>query len=359
MAELPATPQSLCILRLSAIGDTCHVVPLIRTLQHAWPQCRITWIIGRTEARLMSLLPEIEILAIDKGKFAAEFRRLRRALHGRRFDALLHIQLSFRASLLSTLVRAPVKLGFDRARAHELQWLFTNRRIAARTREHVLDSFMGFADALGIAARRVEWNVPLPPDALAYAQRLIADQRPTLLISPSSSHRMRNWRPAFYAALADHAVNRWGMRVILCGGPTAYEIDMGARIGAAARQPLEDQIGHNTLPQMLALLSRATVLVAPDTGPAHMAAVAGTPVIGLYAATNPARSGPYLSRRWCIDRFADAARRFKGSEPEDLPWGTKIEQPGVMDLIQPEEVIARLDEFMQHGRAAGDRPVRA
>ena len=155
-SSLANPPKSICIIRLSAIGDTCHVVPLIRTLQHVWPETKITWIIGRAEAKLMSLLPQIELLSVDKRNFAAEFARMRSRLATRRFDLLLHMHVSFRASLMSLLVRAPIKLGFDRARARDFQWLFTNRRIRARRREHVLDSFWGFAEALNIAERRLE-----------------------------------------------------------------------------------------------------------------------------------------------------------------------------------------------------------
>ncbi len=339
-------PRNICIIRLSAIGDTCHAVPLVRALQRTWPEAQITWIIGRVEAKLMSLLPEIEFLAVDKRSFAAEIARLRSQLAGRRFDVLLHLHASFRASLISTLVRAPVKLGFDRARARDFQWLFTNFRIRPRRREHVLDSFWGFAEALGISDRRLEWNIPLPPEAVAYARQVIPDSQPTLLISPCSSHPMRNWRPEFYARVGDHAVRRWKMRVVLCGGPSRVERELSARIVAAAGERPVDQVGRDTLPQMLALLRDAALLLAPDSGPAHMATAVGTSVIGLYAPTNPARSGPYLSQQWCVDRFPEAARIFMGREPEELPWWVKIEKPGVMDLIEPEAVMQRLDEFM-------------
>jgi heptosyltransferase I len=345
-------PRDICILRLSAIGDTCHMVPVIRALQSAWPECRVTWIIGRAESKLMSLVSGVELLPVDKRRFVAELLRLRKVLAGRRFDLLLHMQSSARASLLSTLVRAPIKLGFDRARAGELQWLFTNRRVAPRRREHVLDSFMGFLDALGITRHPPVWNLPLPPDALAYARALIPDTRPTLLVSACSSHALRNWRADGYAAVCDHAAHRWGMRVILCGGPGPIERRMGDDIlSRAASAPL-DQIGRDTLPQMLALLGAATVLLSPDSGPAHMAAMVDTPVIGLYAATNPARSGPYFSRQWCVDRFAEAARKFLGREPDRLPWNVKIEKPGVMDLIEPSAVIEKLDRLMRERKPA-------
>ncbi len=304
----------------------------------------------------MSLVPGVELLPIDKRRFVAELGRLRTILSARRFDLLLHMQASFRASLLSTLVPAPVKLGFDRARARELQWLFTNRRIAPRRRQHVLDSFLGFLDALGIPDHRPEWHIPLPPHALAYARRLIPDERPTLVVSPCSSHALRNWRPAHYALVCDHAARRWDMRVILCGGASAVERAMGDAILAHTAASPQDQIGRDTLPEMLALLGAATLLLTPDSGPAHMATMVGTPVIGLYAATNPARSGPYLSREWCVDRFADAARTFLGREPADLPWNVKIEKPGVMDLITPREVIETLDRFMQRREQARNAP---
>lgn len=345
-----APPDTVCILRLSAIGDTCHVVPLLRTLQRAWPRTRFTWVIGRLEARLMSLLPDVEFITVDKRAGVAALMALRRALRGRRFDALLDLQLSVRASLVSLVIPARIRLGFDRARAREGQWLVTNARIEPREREHVLDSYFGFARWFGIEQRELRWDLPLPADALEYAERLIpadANAPGTLVISPCSSHVLRNWRPERYAAVADHAVRRHGLKVILCGGPSAVERRMADAIRRAVHVPIVDQVGRDTLPQLLALLGRATALLSPDSGPAHMATMVGTPVIGLYAATNPARSGPYLSRHWCIDAYPLAARRFRGREPEALPWTEKIEVPGVMDLIEVEAVNDRLDELLR------------
>jgi heptosyltransferase I len=348
MLPLDRPPRSVCILRLSSLGDTCHVVPVARALQRAWPDTKLTWIIGKAEARLMELMDGVEFITVDKRVGLAAHRQLRSRLRGRRFDVLLHMQLSFRASLISHRVAAPLRVGFDRARARELQWLFTNVRIAPRSREHVLDSFFGFLEALGIRDRTLRWDLPLPSDAREYAERLIPGGQPTLIVSPCSSHARRNWRAERYAAVADHAAQRHGMRVILTGGPGVEERRMGEAIVRAARTPLTNQIGCDTLPQMMALLARATALVSPDSGPAHMATMVGTPVIGLYAATNPARSGPYRSRRWCVDEYAEAARRFRGRPPQELPWSEKIEEPGVMDLIRIEQVTAKLDELLAY-----------
>src|SRR5882724_84801 len=339
--------QHVCLLRLSAIGDACHAVAALRAFQSAWPQTRFTWIIGKLEAKLMTaILPEIEFITFDKSATLKELRRLRGILRGRRFDLLLDMQLSFRASLIASVLSAPIKLGFDRARARELQWWFTNARIAPATAEHVLDSFMGFARACGIDPAAPRWDLDLPPDALEYARGIVTDERPTLLISPCSSHTARNWSAERYAAVADYAVNAHRMRVVLVGGRSAIETQMGLAIAAAARETVLNQIGKDTLPELLGLLSQSTALLSPDSGPAHMATMVGLPVIGLYAATNPARAGPYYSRRWCVDKYDAAAQKYLGSPAAQIPWTTKIERSGVMDLIGVSDVTAKLDALM-------------
>jgi heptosyltransferase I len=339
--------QRVCLLRLSAIGDTCHALAALRAFQAAWPETRFTWIIGKLEAKLMTeLLPEIEFITFDKAATLRELRRLRTVLRGRRFDLLLDMQLSFRASMLSRLVDAPIKLGFDRQRARELQWLFTNAQIEPATSEHVLDSFMGFARACGITPKAPHWDVPLPQGALDYARRIIIDRRPTLLISPCSSHAMRNWSAERYAAVADHAAQVHHMHIVLVGGRSSAEAKMGAAIIAAAQTTLVNQIGKDTLPQLLGLMSHSTVLLSPDSGPAHMASMVGLPVIGLYAATNPQRAGPYYSRQWCVDKYDQAARKFLGKPAAQIPWTTKIERPGVMDLIAVGDATEKLDALI-------------
>ena len=156
---------------------------------------------------------------------------------------------------------------------------------------------------------------PCPPAALAYAEHLIPDSQPTLVISACSSHALRNWSPERYAAVADHAANQHGMRVILCGGPSTVEREMAEAILQVTHAcRCSNQVGKDTLPQLLALLGRATVLLTPDSGPAHMATMVNTPVIGLYAATNPERSGPYLSRRWCVNAYRCGGAEIHGQD---------------------------------------------
>lgn len=348
----PATDkplESVCVLRLSALGDVCHALPVVRTIQDAWPAAHLTWIIGRLEHKLLGHLPGIEFLVFDKAAGVGAYRELRSRLAGRRFDALLHMQLALRATLAAACIPARLRIGFDRERARELQWLVTNARIEPRRREHVQDSFFGFTAALGIAGRSVRWDIPLEAAALEYAARAIPAGEPTLVVSPASSHRLRNWPPERYAAVADHAISRHGLRVMICGGRSPAELELGAQIVERMQHPAANLVGKDTLVEFLATVARATAVLTPDSGPAHLATTVGTPVLGLYAATNPARSGPYYSREWCVDRFDTAARRFLGRPAAELPWPTKIERPGVMELIEVEDVIERLDALMSAG----------
>lgn len=342
-------PREVCILRLSAIGDTCHALPVVRTLQRAWPQARFTWVIGGTEAKLMSGIDGVELAVLDKSAGVSGFLDLRRRLAGRRFDLLLMMHASMRSNLTSLLVRARVRLGFDRARARDYQHLFSNASIAARPQEHVMDGLFGFADALGVSERLLRWDIPVSDDDRAFASRSIPSGARTLVISPCSSQRFRNyrnWNVENYAALAEHAKQAHGARVILTGGSTAVEAQYAEGICRLARKsgPL-NLVGRTTLKQLLALLDRADVLVCPDSGPAHMATAVGTPVIGLYATSNRFRTGPYLSQRWVVDRYPDAVKMEFGTDVDKIPWGGRVRNPDAMDLIKVEEVTALLDQL--------------
>jgi heptosyltransferase I len=339
-------PHSLCLLRLSALGDVTHVVPIVRTLQTHWPQTRLTWIVGKREAELVSDLPGVEFIIFDKRGGLNAHRELWQRLRARRFDVLLHMQVSLRANVASRAVRAPIRLGFDRVRSKDLHGLFVNARIPAACGQHVLDGFFTFLETLGLSERELRWDLAMPSHAWLIAERHIPATQDALVISPCSSYPARDWRAERYAQVADHAVQRWGMRIVLCGGPTVREREYGRAIVQHMRHAAVNLIGQTTLKELLAVLARARVLLTPDSGPAHMATSVGTPVIGLYAASNSERTGPYFSRQWCIDRYDAAARRYRGRPASELAWGTKLEYRGVMDLIGVNEVIERLDELM-------------
>lgn len=335
----PASPPaSLCLLRLSALGDATHVVPLVRTLQRAWPQTQLTWIIGKGERTLLDGLEGVEFIVFDKKSGLAGMRALWRQLADRRFDALLQMQLAARANLLALGIRADVKIGYDRVRSKEGHSLCINRRIAPGG-HHVLDVLGQFAEPLGLRQDRIEWNLPVPDAARAWAAEQLPGEQPTLIVSPCSSHVLRNWRPERYAAVADHAARTHGYRIAICGGRSTLERNTADAILAAMREPAIDLVGRDTLKQLMALLERAAIVLSPDSGPVHIANALGTKVVGLFACTDRARSGPYSDLRFSTDHYDTAARKFLGKPASALRWGKRVEFPGVMDLIGVDEVI--------------------
>jgi heptosyltransferase I len=324
----------------------CHALPVIRTLQEQWPTTSFTWITGPSAARLVGTIPEIECIVFDASRRIAALRALKRELRSRRFDLLLHLQPSMLANAAALAISARVKLGFDMPRARRLQWLFTTHRIERTPRQHLLDGLFGFAERLGVRERLLRWDIPLSDAARGFALDLIPEGTPTLLISPCAPKRVRNWRAEYYAQVAEFAATAYGMRVVLCGGRSTLEKRLGDQIAAQMRQPCVNAIGKDTLPGLLATLERSTVLLTPDSDVAHLATAVGTPVIGLYAATNSLRDGPYLSRQLCVDKYDAAARALLGRPSVELPWNTAIDREGVMDLITPDDVIKKLQSFM-------------
>ena len=341
----PAAPRSLCLLRLSALGDVTHVLPLLHTLRSAWPDVAITWVIGKGEHRLLAGLPGVRFVEYDKKTGLAGMRALVRER-----DGVLHVlqlQVSARANLLSAFIPARLRVGYDRSRSKEGHGLFINARIPNRPGIHVLDAIGSFCEPLGLVRDGVLWNLPVPDDAHAWARAQWEDDgRPVLMVSPCSSHVLRNWRAERHAALADHAVSA-GWRVVLCGGRSDLERTTGNAILAAmtSADGVLDLIGKDTLKQLPALLARADLLVTPDSGPMHIANAMWTKVLCLHAATNPHRSGPYSDRRFCVDRYDAAARTYRGKPASELKWGTRIEAEGVMDLVTVEDAVAAFERY--------------
>ncbi len=336
-------PRSICLLRLSALGDAVHALAVVRALQQAFPGVPVTWVIGKGEAKLLEGLDGVEFVVFDKKAGLAGWRDLRARLAGRRFDVLLNMQLALRAGLASTAIRASRRIGFDRGRSKEGHGLFINERIPAGG-HHVQDAFLQFLRPLGLAPGPVQWHLPVPAAAHRWAEEHLPGETPTLLVSPCSSHVLRNWRPERYAAVADHAASK-GWRIALCGGRSALERETADAILAAMQAPALDLVGKDTLKQLLALLGRARLVLTPDSGPAHMANAMGSAVLGLHACTDAERSGPYSDRRWTVNHYDQAARTFLGKPASALPWGKRVEFPGVMDLVQVDEVIARFEAF--------------
>ncbi|WP_367987875.1 glycosyltransferase family 9 protein [Vibrio sp. NTOU-M3] len=335
-------PSSICILRLSAIGDVCHALSAVQLIQKTYPQCRITWVMGKVEAQLLGELPGIEVVVFDKKQGFKGMKAVWQQLKGIKFDYLLHMQVALRASLLSWGIKAKVKLGFSWSRAKEGQWLFTNKKLPATEAGHVLDNFAEFARYLGCPVTKPSWSIPLSDEEMALAKSL---SQPYMVISPAASKDERNWLIERYAQVADHA-HQQGLSVVLCGAPTEREHKLAAQIEQTMSVPCTKLVGKTSLKQLVAVLKHAEVVLAPDSGPAHMATTQGTPVIGLYAHSNPRRTGPYNSQQLVVSVYDQIAQEQYGKPVSELAWGSRVKGQDLMARIQVEDVIAQLDHLL-------------
>lgn len=342
-------PQSICILRLSALGDITHMLPVVRSLMHSYPDSHITWIIGKTEFALVDGLENINFIIFDKSKGRKAYKDLKQQLHGIRFDVLLHMQSALRASLISRIIKAPVKIGFDRKRAADFQWLFSNKTIAASPNGHVLDGFFGFIEAIGVTKRVMQWDPAIPDTAIEFARANIPKGKKTLVINPCSSVRknnFRNWSAKYYAAVIDYAYDALQAQIVLTGGPSSTEQQMAKDIVTFTSKPVINLVGKTSIKQMLAVLSVSDAIIAPDTGPLHMGTAVGTPVIGLYATSNPARSGPYNDLEKVVNAYPLAVKNEFGRSVSEIKWGQRVRNPDAMSLIQVEQVTQELEKII-------------
>ena len=350
-----SAPKNLCLLRLSAIGDVCHAVAMVQNIQRQWPETKITWVIGKIEASLLSGMAGVEFVVFDKKAGLKGYRDLREKLKAQQFDILLHMQVALRASLASLCIPAKVKIGFDNQRAKEGQWLFSNKKIAAQTQPHVLDGFMGFAKALGLEVAAPLWKMPLADeDQLWASEKLSAGNpldKPIAVICPAASKAERNWHAEGYSQAAQHLHAR-GFKVVICGGPTTMEKLLAEAIISRSDFSKGDNeilnlVGRTSLKQLLAVLKVAHLVIAPDTGPAHMAVTVGTPVVGLYAHSNPKRTGPYLYPQYVVSAYESAILQQYKQSVAKLPWGTRAKGKDLMMQISIAQVNKTIDRVIK------------
>ncbi len=345
MALFESAPKSICVLRLSAIGDVCNAVAVVQSIQRQWPETQITWITGKLEAQLIGDLPGIKAIIFDKKQGWAAYKQLWAELKGHKFDALLHMQYAFRASIATLGIRAKYKLGFDAQRSQDFQTWFTNKKVPSPTGFHVLDGMLAFAQYLGINDIDPKWSLTYSSEDLQWAQSHLSPNQHNLVIVPGASKAYKNWHADGYADVIHHAQNL-GWNVILAGSPAKVEVDLANEIESKLAHPVTNLVGSSSLKQMLALLDKCDLVIAPDTGPAHMANAMSTPVIGLYAHHNPKRTGPYCYQEYVVSAYEEAIKEETGKEISELSWRTRVKDKSAMNRIQSEQVIAMFDKIV-------------
>jgi heptosyltransferase I len=325
----------VAIVMMSAIGDAVHTLPVINSLKAAVPGIHLTWVIQPGPHALVAGHPAVdEFIVFDRRRGWRAFADVRRALAGRRFDLVLALQVYLKAGVVTALIDSPRKLGFDRARARDFNWLFTTERIAPRGQRHVQDQYFEFLEHLGVPPL-LEWRLgPTAEEAARYAPLLAGVGRPLAALVVGTSKPGKEWPAERYAALVDRLEGDLGVRTMLVGGRSPRELEAAATIRRLARHAPLDLLEWD-LRRLVYLLDRADVLVSPDTGPLHAGVALGTPTVALMGYTNPKRVGPYR-------RFPELLIDAYGDPGEDYTVSAEY-RPGRMERITAEQVAEKVE----------------
>lgn len=333
MIRYPA--KKICVIRTSAIGDVVNALTLVNGLRHGYPQAQITWITQNIPGQVLKEQRSIDELITFKRKMSmSQWGSFLKSLRATDYDILLVPQVSVKASIIASVIRSPIKIGYDFRRAREMSWLVTNRRIPAKKPGHVVDQYLEFVDYLGISCTQPEWGITFSDDELDWRDHWIRQfKNPILALVPASSTIEKDWPVENYVKLIDIVCAQHALAPVIVGGPGRRERELAESILARCQiKPvlaLEKPVRHTLLQ-----LSCARVVVAPDTGPLHMAVALNVPTVGLYGFSNPNRCGPYHFRELIIDKFNPVTGPA-------LPI-TRKTMPDRMKLITPEEVLSRI-----------------
>ncbi|MBN1878558.1 glycosyltransferase family 9 protein [bacterium] len=328
--------EKICLLRTSAIGDVVHAMYLAQCLRSGYPTSEITWVTQDIPGALIRGQPSVDrVLTFSRHMGWRGWLELRYILKKECYDLLVVPQVSAKVSLLASWIRSTIKLGFDFHRARELSWLVTNRRIPAGPRGHVLDQFMEFVDYLGIQHGAPEWNFHFSFEEIEWKQNWQKQFcKPICALVPASSNPEKDWPSDRFVELADRISTDTDMEPVIICGPGRRETEMARYIREGARCKPEIA-SEKPIRHTLLQLACSRVVIAPDTGPLHMAVALGVPTIGLYGYSNPRRCGPYYFRHLVIDKFNDSP-----DAPEPVSNRTK---PGRMSLITVGEVMQKIN----------------
>ena len=307
---MPAADATrIALVKLSSLGDVVHALPVAATLRAARPGAHLAWIVERREAAVLRGHPDLDevIVADTRGwrrarrpaavrAALADIAALRRRLRQARFEVALDLQALIKSGAVALASGAPLRVGFAARWGREpLSALFSNRRVQPPpSARHVVEQYLALLTPLGIEERKVEFRLPSTPAVETRMEAWLAaaglePHRRLVVLNPGAGRAAKRWPLAHFTALARRLAHDADAHVLVTWGPgeeqAARTIVAGAP--AAVLAPPTD------LDALLALLRRASVMVAADTGPLHMAAALGIPCVGLYGPTSAARNGPY------------------------------------------------------------------
>ncbi len=342
MSRVPL--DRVCVVMMSAVGDAVHVLPVLTALKRHHPAMHVTWVLQPGPASLVRGHRCVdEILLFDRTTGVRGFLDIRRALRARRFDLVINLQVYFKAGLITAFTRAPVKLGFDRARARDANWLFTTHRIPPHPMQHVQDQYLEFVDWLGVPHEPVVWDLGPWNDAERAWQRdfLAHFDRPIAPIVVATSKPQKDWLPERWAEVCDALWHDFGLQPVLVGARSPREVHAERVILERTRVKPYSALGQGGLRGLVGIIDGAALVLTPDTGPLHMTVALGKPVIALIGYSNPKRVGPY---RRGLDLVVDAY----GEPGEDYPISME-NRLDRMPRITVRDVLERVERWRSGG----------
>lgn len=341
------TGRRICIVMMSAIGDAVHVLPVVTALKRHERGCRITWILQPGPASLVSGHPDVdEIIIFEKSHGWRALLDMRAELAKREFDLVLDLQVYAKAGLVTSFAHAPVKLGFDRARARDLNWLFTTKRIPPHAPQHVQDQYFEFLDALGVPAAPIEWKLGPWPAEIASRERVLgALPTPFAVLVIGSTHPEKEWIPGRWGELASALRADFGLEPVLAGGDSPRELET-ARAMAVSTGSLPLSTLGVPLRELVTIIDAAELVISLDTAPLHMSVALDRPVVSLMGYNNPKRVGPYR-------RYHDLIVDAYGDPGEDYPI-SYAHRLGRMPRITVRDVLDRVERWRTAYRPRAD-----
>ncbi len=308
-------PRRIVLIKPSALGDIMHSLPVLTALRQRFPSAHLAWIVNRLYEPLLRRHPHLDdVIAFDRNLTregylggALRFTRFLRGLRRHRFDLAIDLQGLFRTGLMAFATRARVRIGLASAR-EGATWFYTQRVDDTQGIRHAVDRYWRVAEALGAGAAAKEFHLPIDESARFWAKLLLQQQpRPWIAVGVGARWLTKRWPPQHFAALTQRALDTFGGTAIFVG--SSEEAPLAEQAASKLRGPVINVAGKTSLPRLAAVLDRADVMIANDTGPLHLAVALGRPVIAPYTCTLAARTGPYGQ----ADRAVETGVWCKGS----------------------------------------------
>ena len=289
------------IVLLGAIGDVTRALPLLTRLRRAYPRAHIAWAVEPAAAALLDYHPALnEILLYQRSRGSRTFLPFLRSIRDYHFDLVLDLQRHLKSGLVSLWSRAPVRLGFHRSNTKEGNWLFNTHTIEAIPDFSLkLGQYLKFADVLGLPDDGIHFDLRLRPQEEQKVETLLAGTpRPFAAFFLGSRWPSRFWFPQATAEVARTLQQEYGTGIVLVGGPN--EVTFAQQVSEAMGTAVTNLSGETSLRDLIGIFGRARLAMGPDSGPMHIAAATGIPVISLWGATSPIRSAPWRSEAFAI-----------------------------------------------------------